>query len=75
MDNAARHNTTATASEFTLQQRTIPRHHQVQFYMDHGRTAAGPWFKVGLNDTEYVVGFIPKHTAKKAHLHPVGETT
>ena len=49
---------------FTLAQRTIHNPYDVQFYLIHGETEAGPWLKVGLNDCEYVLGFVPQKYEK-----------
>jgi hypothetical protein len=45
---------------FTLAQRTIQNPYDVQFYLIHGETESGPWLKVGLNDCEYILGFVPQ---------------
>lgn len=74
MFNAASQRQVQSHPQFTLMQRQIPRQHTVQFYLDHGHTSAGPWFKLGINDIEYIVGFVPRQVAKKAHLRPVGGT-
>lgn len=49
----------STLSNFTIVERRIENPHKFQFYVTWGMTHAGPWAKVGVDDTEYVVGFAP----------------
>lgn len=65
MSNATQKNSMAmsagmsTLPNFTIVERRIVNPHEFQFYFQWGMTQAGPWAKVGLNDTEYIVGFAP----------------
>lgn len=60
---------------FQIVQRKIDNHNEFQFYFNWGVTEAGPWAKVGINDTEYVVGFVPQPVRRPAqHRRPTTQT-
>ena len=67
----------ANLPRFTLTQRRIANPHTFQFYITYGETQAGPWAKVGLNDQEYTVGFVPTNPRRvkrtKATVVPLRE--
>lgn len=60
MNNAAHQVSAQSPAQFGLIQRRIKCQHQFQFYLDFGQTADGPWARVGLNDMEYLVGYVPQ---------------
>lgn len=45
---------------FSVVERHILCPHNFQFYVDYGSTDGGPWIRVGLNATEFGVGYLPK---------------
>ena len=55
---------------FSVKQRQVPCRHKFQLYVDYGVTQQGVWAKVGLNTTEYVLGYPPKPIPR---LHMVKE--
>lgn len=46
---------------FQMIKRTVPNKHKVRVTVDYG---PGPWAIVGINDTVYGVGYIPKNKRK-----------
>lgn len=48
----------------TIAQRSIPNPNHFQIYVLYG-TEPGPWAKVGFNDVEYMIGFLPTHQKPK----------
>ena len=46
------------APKLTVAQRKIANKNEFQFYVLYG-TNPGPWARVGINDTEYMVGYLP----------------
>lgn len=55
--------------KITVIQRRIQNHNEFQFYVLYG-TKPGPWVKVGINNTEYLVGFLPQSPKKRAVRKP-----
>lgn len=49
-----------TTAGFSLTDRKIQCAHNFQIYCDYGNTPKGPWVKIGINDTEYGIGFLPQ---------------
>lgn len=45
---------------FSVVERRVPCQHKFQFYVDYGTTNSGPWIKVGVNATEFGLGYLPK---------------
>ena len=45
---------------FSVVEKRIPCPHRFQLYVDYGTTHSGPWIKVGMNATEFGVGYLPK---------------
>lgn len=66
MNNATCNKLIAEAPRLTIAQRRIASQNEFQFYVLYG-TQPGPWVKIGLNDTEYLVGFLPQPT-KRRHV-------
>jgi hypothetical protein len=44
---------------FKVIERRVQNRHNFQFYVDFGVTTGGPWLKVGVNETELAVGYLP----------------
>lgn len=55
---------TDARTAFTVVERQISNAHKVQFYMDYGATDGGPWLRIGINSTEFGVGFLPNPTTE-----------
>jgi hypothetical protein len=71
MNNTAeskKHPNQNVMTTFSVVDKRIPCPHKFQFYVDYGATQAGPWVKVGVNSTEFGVGYLPKPTKARAHL-------
>ena len=64
-ENHNQHDTTP----FTVVERQIPCDYRFQLYVDYGQSHAGPWLKIGLNETEFGFGYIPR-----AQLHVVSQS-
>jgi hypothetical protein len=56
---------------FSLVERRVPCQHNFQLYVDYGATSGGPWIKIGLCDTEFGLGFLPRPTGGHAHIEVV----
>lgn len=51
--------------KLTVAQRKIQLNQdEFRFYVLYG-TQPGPWVKVGINDTEYMFGFLPEQAPKR----------
>lgn len=48
-------------SAFEITHRKIRNPHHLQLYIDTGHSTAGPWLIIGLNSTEYGIGYKPGH--------------
>lgn len=53
---------------FSVVERRVPCHHNFQFYVDYGASSGGPWVRVGINDTEFGIGYLPKQKAVATKL-------
>ena len=53
------HNLKVTTT-FSVVEREIHCQHKFQFYVDYGSSHNGPWLKVGLNQTEFSMGYLPQ---------------
>lgn len=60
-----------TTAGFSLTDRKIKCEHNFQLYVDFGTTTKGPWVKVGLNEVEYGIGYLPQAAMPKPNLAPV----
>lgn len=58
----------STTTVFSVAERRVSCPHKFQFYVDYGTTNAGPWVKVGVNSTEFGVGYLPATKASVTHL-------
>lgn len=45
---------------FNVISREVVCPYKFQFYVDYGTSQDGPWLKMGLNDTELGIGYLPK---------------
>lgn len=64
MNSATRQILVPDMPRLTVAQRRIANRNEFQFYVLYG-TQPGPWVRVGFNDTEYLVGFLPKPNKKR----------
>jgi hypothetical protein len=55
-----------------MEEKKVPNNHSFQFYVDYGVTP-GPWLKLGINDVEYGIGYLPSssHQKTNAGIHVV----
>jgi hypothetical protein len=60
--------TQQVTTTFGVTERRIPCPHSFQLYVDYGTTPAGPWLKIGINETELGIGYLPKPVRKIPHL-------
>ena len=66
MSNASRQlQLVSELPQLTVAQRRIANTNDFQFYIQYG-SEPGPWVKVGVNDTEYLIGFLPQPPKKRA---------
>lgn len=71
MSNSAeekKHRNQNATTTFSVVERRVSCPHKFQFYVDYGTTNAGPWLKVGVNATEFGMGYLPKAKAVASHL-------
>lgn len=57
-DNQKASAAVAVKPVFELSSRPIPNQHNFQFYLGYGDNGYGPWAVLGLNQTEYFVGYV-----------------
>ena len=50
---------------FTITSRRIENNYSFQLYTDFGSTESGPWLVLGINDTEYGMGYLPEQQLVK----------
>jgi len=48
-----------TRTTFSVVENRVPCHHKIQFYVDYGSSDGGPWLKIGINETEFGIGYLP----------------
>lgn len=51
---------------FELTYRRVQNPHKAQLYVDFGVSQTGPWFLVGVNDTEYAFGYEPGRSSAQS---------
>lgn len=56
---STKHHNQNVTTTFSVVERKIPCTHKFQLYVDYGHTHVGPWLKIGLNDSEFGVGYLP----------------
>jgi hypothetical protein len=66
-----KHPSNGVMTTFSVVERRIHSPHKIQFYVDYGSSSGGPWIKVGVNETEFGVGYLPKTNPTVTHRQAV----
>lgn len=48
-----------TRTTFSVVESQIPCRHKIQLYVDYGNSDGGPWLRIGINETEFGIGYLP----------------